>query len=165
MDKIQHAVKPDIFKYAKMLFSMCSCTKSWHTSNLVNRVLIHALNTRVHSNNTVEMLVIVEVCSFLGFHYLVTPDAYSYVFFDSKHAANICLSTILARTHVQLGLPYKQLLLKVQHGLRFTMHHVHAENLANECADHAAALGALGLWNHNLFTRWGASLERFCFML
>ena len=37
------------------------------------------------------------------------------------------------------------------------MQHVygHAENLGNECADHAAALGALGLvTNHNLSTRW-----------
>ena len=37
------------------------------------------------------------------------------------------------------------------------MQHVygHAENLGNECADHAAALGVLGLVsNHNLSTRW-----------
>ena len=37
------------------------------------------------------------------------------------------------------------------------MQHVysHAENLGNECADHAAALGASGLVsNHNLSTRW-----------
>ena len=31
----------------------------------------------------------------------------------------------------------------------------HAENLGNECADHAAALGAFGLVSkHNLSTRW-----------
>ena len=37
------------------------------------------------------------------------------------------------------------------------MQHVysHPENLGNECADHAAALGALCLVsNHNLSTRW-----------
>ena len=33
--------------------------------------------------------------------------------------------------------------------------HCHAENLRNECADHATALGAFGLVsNHNLYTRW-----------
>ena len=48
-------------------------------------------------------------------------------------------------------------MLKVQHMLRLTMQHVygHTGNLENECADHAAALGALGLVsNHNLATRW-----------
>ena len=48
-------------------------------------------------------------------------------------------------------------MLKVQHRLRFTKQHVHGHtgNLGNECADHAAALGALGLVSsHNLSTRW-----------
>ena len=79
------------------------------------------------------------------------------VFYDSKHAAGVCLGTVLARTHVQLALTCQQLLLKVQRRLRFTMQHVysHAENLGNECADHAAALGAFGLVsNHNRSTRW-----------
>ena len=59
--------------------------------------------------------------------------------------------------HVQLGLSCQQILLKFQRRLRFTMQHVycHAENLGNECADHAAALGAFGLVsNHNFSTRW-----------
>ena len=80
------------------------------------------------------------------------------VFFgDSKHAAGVCLGTTQARSHVQLALSCQQSLLKVQHRLRFTMQQVygHAENLGNECADHAAALGAFGLVsNHNFFTRW-----------
>ena len=51
-----------------------------------------------------------------------------------------------AHTHVQLGLSCQRLLLKVQRWLRLTMQHVHsAENLGNECADHAAALGTFGL--------------------
>ena len=81
----------------------------------------------------------------------------SCVFCDSKHAAGVCLGTIHARTHVQLGLSCQQLLLKVPRRLRFTMQHVysHVENLGNECADHAAALGAFGLVSHhNLSTRW-----------
>ena len=33
--------------------------------------------------------------------------------------------------------------------------HGHSGNLGNECADHAAALGAFGLVsNHNFATRW-----------
>ena len=58
-----------------------------------------------------------------------------------------CLGTIQARAHIQLALACQQSLLKVQHTLRFTMQHVygHTRNLGNECADHAAALGALGL--------------------
>ena len=86
----------------------------------------------------------------------VDRDAFLF-FCDSKHAAGVCLGTIHARTHVQLGLSCQQLLLNVQHRLRFTMQHVHshAENLGNECSDHAAALGAFGLVsNHNFSTRW-----------
>ena len=114
-------------------------------------------SARVHSNNTAEMSAMVEALSFLGPHGPVARDANSCVFFDSKHAAGICLGTIQARTHVQLALSCQQSLLKVQHRLRFTMQHVygHAGNLGNECADHAVALGALGLVSsHNLSTRW-----------
>ena len=84
-------------------------------------------------------------------------DATSCIFYGSKHAGGICLGTIQARTHVQLALACQQSLLKVQHRLRFTMQHVcgHTGNLGNECADHAAALGALGLVSsHNFSTRW-----------
>ena len=59
---------------------------------------------RVHSNNTAEMSASVEALSFLG---LVAqlPVMRTLVFsFDSKHAAGVCLGTIHARTHVQLGL-------------------------------------------------------------
>ena len=114
-------------------------------------------SARVHSNNSAEMSAIVEALSFLGHHGPVDRDACSCVFYDSKHAAGVCLGTIHARTHVQLGHSCQQLLLKVQRRLRFTMQHVysHAENFGNECADHAAALGAFGLVSkHNLSTRW-----------
>ena len=107
---------------------------------------------RVHSNNSAEMSAIVEAP-----HGPVDRDACSCVFYDSKHAAGVCLGTTHARTHVQLGHSCQQLLLKVQRSLRFTMQYVynHAENLGNECADHAAALGAFGLVSkQNLSTRW-----------
>ena len=48
-------------------------------------------------------------------------------------------------------------MLRVQHRLRLTVQHVHEHsgNFGNECADHAALLGSLGLVsNHNLATRW-----------
>ena len=112
---------------------------------------------RVHANSTAEMSAIVEALSFLGLRGPVASDACSCCFYDSKHAAGVCLGTNHARTHVQLGSSCQQLLLKVQHRLQFTMQHVysHAENLGNECADHAVALGAFGLVsNHNLSTRW-----------
>ena len=112
---------------------------------------------RVHSNNTAEMSSTVEALSFLGPHGPVARDACSCFFYDSKHAAGVCFGTNHARTHVQLGLSCQQILLKVQRKLRFTMQHVysHAENLGNECADHAAAQGAFGLVsNQNFYTRW-----------
>ena len=80
-----------------------------------------------------------------------------YLCYDSKHAAGVCLGTIQARTHVQLALACQQSMLNVQHRSRFTMQHVygHTGNLGNECADHAAGLGVLGLVsNHNSSARW-----------
>ena len=83
--------------------------------------------------NTAEMTAMIEALSFHGPRGSVARDTNSSVY-DSKHAAGVCLGTILARTHVQLGLSCQQLLLKVQHRLRFTMQHIcsHAENLGNE---------------------------------
>ena len=49
----------------------------------------------------------------------------------------------------------QRLLLQVQLRLRITMQHIysHAQNLRNECADHAGALGAYGLISdHNIHT-------------
>ena len=107
---------------------------------------------RVHSNNTAEMSGMVEALSFRPMARLPVMCTLD---------AGVCLGTIQARTHVQLALSCQQSLLKVQHRLRFTMQHVydHAENLRNECADHAAALGAFGLVsNHNPFHALDASL-------
>ena len=102
-----------------------------------------------HSNNTAEMSAVIEALSFLGLRGLVARDAKSRIVYDSKHDAGVCLGTDQART--------QQLMLKVQHRLRLTMQHVygHTGNLGNECADHAAALGALGfVSSRNLSTRW-----------
>ena len=111
---------------------------------------------RTHSN-TAEMSAMIEALSFLGPRGPVARGAYSCIYYDSKHAAGVCLGTVQARTHVQLALACQQSMLKVQQRLWLTMHHVygHTGNQGNECADHAAALGTFGLAsNHNLSTRW-----------
>ena len=111
---------------------------------------------RTHSN-TAEMSAMIEASSFLGPRGPVARDANSCIYYDSKHAAGVCLGTVQARTHVQLALACQQSMLKVQQRLRLTMQHVygHTGNQGNECADHAAALGTFGLVsNHNLSTRW-----------
>ena len=112
---------------------------------------------RTHSNNTAEMSAMIEALSFLGPRGPFARDANSCICFDSKHAAGVCLGMVRARTHVQLALACQQSMLSVQHRSRLTMQHVygHTGNLGNECADHAAARGTLGLLsNHNLATRW-----------
>ena len=53
---------------------------------------------------------------------------------------------------VQLALACQQSLIHAQRRLRLTMQHVHGhgENLGNECADHAAALGTFGLISNHI---------------
>ena len=66
------------------------------------------------------------------------------------------MKQIRVRTHVQLALACQRSTRCAQHR-RLTMQHVHGHtgNLGNECAVHAAALGARGLVSsHNLSTRW-----------
>ena len=112
---------------------------------------------RIHSNNTAEMTAMIEALSFLGPRGPVTHDEQSCIYYDSMHAAGISLGTVQARTHVQLAPACQQSLIHAQRRLRLTMQHVygHSGNLGNECADHAAALGTLGLIsNHNVATRW-----------
>ena len=58
---------------------------------------------RTHSNNTAEMTAVIEALSFLGPRGRVARDVDSCIYCDSKHAAGVCLCTIQARTHVQLG--------------------------------------------------------------
>ena len=98
---------------------------------------------RAHSNNTGEMTAMIEALSFLGLHGPVARDEQSCIYYDSQHAAGVCLGTI----HVQLALACQRFMIFVQRKLRLTMPHVygHSGNLGNECADHAAALGTSNL--------------------
>ena len=113
--------------------------------------------SRTHSNNTAEMSAMIEALSFLGPRGPVARDDQSCIYYDSKHAAGVCLGTNQARTHVELALACQRSMQCAQHRLRLTMQHVygHGGNLSNECADHAAALGTFGLTSsHNVATRW-----------
>ena len=116
---------------------------------------------RTHSNNTAEMTAMIEALSFLGPHGAVVQDVESF-FYDSEHAAGVCLGTIQARTHVQLALACQRSMICAQFRLRLTMQHVygHTGNLGNECADHAAALGTFGpTSSHNVATRWSHNFD------
>ena len=93
------------------------------------------------------MTAMIEALPFLGPHGPVARGEQSCVYYDSQHAAGVCLGTIQARTHVQLALACQRSVICAKHKLRLTMQHEngHSGNLGNECADHAAALGTFGL--------------------
>ena len=50
---------------------------------------------RTHSNNTAEMMAMIEVLSFLGPRGPVARDANSCIYYGSKHAAGVCLIPLL----------------------------------------------------------------------
>ena len=98
---------------------------------------------RLHTNNTAELSSIIEALSFWEPAGPVSRGSQACIFYDSKHAADTCMGMIQARTNVPLGLLSQQLLLQAQLRLRITMQYVysHGQNVGNECADRAAALG------------------------
>ena len=83
------------------------------------------------------------------------------VFTVSPNMLPVCASARFKPVHMfSWQLACQQSMLSVQHRLRLTIQHVygHTGNLGNECADHAAALGALGLVsNHNPRCALGSS--------
>ena len=104
----------------------------------------------LHSNNTAELLE----------YRWVARDSQACIFFESWHAASICLGTVQSQANVPLRLACQRLLLQTQLRLRFAVQHIcsHAQNLGNECADHAVALGTNGLVsNQNIRIRWAHS--------
>ena len=82
---------------------------------ITNEAHLAFSGARIHSNNTAEMTAMIEALSFLGRRGPVTPDEQSRIYFDSMHAAGICLGTIQARTHVQLALACQQSMIRVHH--------------------------------------------------
>ena len=88
------------------------------------------VGTRLHSNNTAEHSSIIEAVSFLVPNGPVARESQTCIFYDSRHAASICLGTVQSRANVTLELTSKRLLLQVQLRLRFSFQHIysHAQN-------------------------------------
>ena len=80
-------------------------------------------SARARSNNTAEMTAMVEALSFHGPHGPVARESNSGVYYDPKHAADVCLGTIQARPHVQLTLARQRWTLCAKLKLRLTMQH------------------------------------------
>ena len=55
-------------------------------------------DARTHSNKTAEMTAMIEALSFLGPYGPVARDEQSFIYYDSQHAAGVCLGTIQAHT-------------------------------------------------------------------
>ena len=79
---------------------------------------------RTHFNNTAEMTAKGEALSFFGPHGLLARYEQSCIYFDSLHAAGICLCMIQARTHVQLALACQWSMIFAQRKYWLTMQHV-----------------------------------------
>ena len=62
-------------------------------------------SARTHSNNTAEMLAMIEALSVIGLHIPGARDANSCIYFDSKDAAGLCLGTITMQKCVR---PYRE---------------------------------------------------------
>ena len=92
---------------------------------------------RTHSNNTAEMSAMIEALSFLGPHGPVARDASSCIYYDSKHAAGVCLGTIQARTHPA--------------GTRVSA--VDAESPTQAAAYHATCTAIPGIWEINVLIK------------
>ena len=104
----------------------------------------HPLQGHVNKPNTGELSGIVESLQFPMPLRLVLRDSRVCIFFDSQHAADVCLGSVRPRTNVRHAGISQQFLLQVQTTFSLTLRH----------ADHAAALGALGLVsNHHLNVR------------
>ena len=55
-----------------------------------------------------QMTAVIEALSFLGPRGPVARETSSCIYYDSKHAAGVCLGAVEARTHVQLALACQQ---------------------------------------------------------
>ena len=92
---------------------------------------------RIHSHHT----AVVNSLSFLGLAGPVVRDSRSCIFLmiPSTLPVSACALSNQERTFI-LGSRFQRLLLQIQLRLRLTLQHIysHAQNLANDCADHAA---------------------------
>ena len=88
---------------------------------------------RLHINNTAELSSIIEALS-LPRSFRTRRPRLARIFYDSKHAANVCMGTIQSRTNEPLGGTSQQLLLQTQLRMRITMQHIysHGQNVGDE---------------------------------
>ena len=125
---------------------------SWTLCCLLFRGCMHFLfllpaGARLHSNNT-ELSIIIEALSFLWPKGPVARDSQACIFYESRHAASICLGTVQTRANVLLELTCQHLLLQIQLKLRITVQHIYSLAML-------AALGAYGLVSkQNMRIRW-----------
>ena len=93
----------------------------------------------VHSNNTTEMSAMVETLSFLGHHGRLPVMR--------TRAFSITLNILLVFAWARFSFPANSRCWKSSTGCDFpcSTSTVTRRRLGNECADHAAALGAFGL--------------------
>ena len=107
-------------------------------------------------DNTAEITALIEASSFLGIFGLVAWDANSWIYYDSKHAACVCLGTIRAH-QCQAGTCVST--IDAESPAQVTVYHTarvrpYSESWT-ECAGHATTLGTFGLvLDHNLSPRW-----------
>ena len=112
---------------------------------------------QISTPTTLQLSGTVESLHFLSLVDPVLRGSHACVFFDSRHAADVCCGSVQPRTNVRFASTRQQLLLHVQLRIRPTLRHIysHGGNVGNECADHAEALGALGfVSSRNVNTRW-----------
>ena len=123
----------------------------WFGLVLTTEAHIALSSARTHSNSA-NNTVMIEALAVLGLYGPVARKGQSCIDDESLHAARICLSTIQARTHVQVVLACQQSMIRAQHRLRLTMQQVfrHGCNLGNECAYFSIAIGTFGfISSHN----------------
>ena len=111
---------------------------------------------RTHSNNTAEMTAMIEALSFLGSHGPVARDEQSCIYYDSLHAAGVCLGhdpdsyTCATGTRMSTR-PCCAPNTGFDSPCNMCMVTVVILEM-NECTDHAAAPGTLGFTSSHIVT-------------
>ena len=80
-------VKPQLVGTPSSVLPMEDCISCSVWSLPLKRIL----RMQEQSNNTAELSSIIEALSFLGPNGLVARDSLACIFYDSKHAASVCL--------------------------------------------------------------------------
>ena len=104
---------------------------------------------------TAEMTAMIEALYCLGLRGSVARHEEACIFYDSKHAAGVCLGTIQARSHVQLAWLVNATLC-VQHRLRLTTFTAMLGTwVMNVLTTLPLSVHLVFISSHNDATRWG----------